>query len=160
MSDRQLTDGNPVPEDGSHKTLRPDGQQVDYVVLTPEERAKGFAKPLRHSYIHAYPSETDRQVGCGGETMMGTAIAETYARDPRFYSGTFCVHCKTHFPLREFIWVGGGELSGEPMDTDLQEAWLVKTRARRKADAEQRRLQRIAELNAELAQLQATLGQP
>ena len=156
MSDRQLTDGNPVPEDGSHKTLRPDGQQVDYVVLTPEERAKGFAKPLRHSYIHAYPSETDRQVGCGGETMMGTAIAETYARNPRFYSGTFCAHCRAHFPLEEFTWAGGGELSGEPMDPDLQETWLIETRATRAREAEDRRRRRIAELRAEIEKLEAS----
>jgi len=160
MSERELTDGSPVPEDGSHLKIQSNGQQRGYVVLTPEERAKGFVKPLRKSYVHAYPSEIDRQIGCGGQTTMCQAIAETYARDPRFYSGTFCVHCKTHFPLREFIWDGGGELNGEPMDPDLQDAWLLETRARRKAEAEQRRLRRIAELNAELAQLQSTPRQP
>ena len=43
---------------------------------------------------------------------MGLAIAETYARDPTFYGGTFCVGCGQHFPLldengvRQFVWVG------------------------------------------------------
>lgn len=47
-----LTNGSPVPEDRSHTTLKDNGQQRDYVVLTPEERAKGFVKPLRMSYVH------------------------------------------------------------------------------------------------------------
>src|SRR4051812_48189819 len=114
MSDRQLVSGAPVPEDSSHTQLKENGQQRDYVVLSAEERAKGFVKPVRRSYVHAYPSETDRQIGCGGETTMGSALAETYARDPHFYSGTFCVRCKAHFPLNQFIWDGGGELHGEP----------------------------------------------
>jgi len=44
--------------------------------------------------------------GCGGETTMGVALAETYARDPGFYGGTFCVFCKQHFPVNEFVWLG------------------------------------------------------
>jgi len=156
MSEQILTNGNPVPADRSHEEIEQStGMQRSYVVLTPEERAKGFVKPLRLSYIHAYPSETDRQVGCGVETTMGTAIAETYARNPRFYSGTFCVGCKAHFPLNQFIWDGGGELNGEPMDPGLQETWLIETRARRKREASERRQRRIAELKAELAKLEA-----
>lgn len=155
MSERMLVGGGPVPEDRSHTEINPaTGMQKDYVVLSPDERAKGFVKPLRRSYIHAYPSEANRQVGCGGETTMGTAIAETYARDPRFYSGTFCVHCRKHFPLSEFIWDGGGELNGEPMDPDMQDEWLVTVREQRKREAEQRRQRRIAELKRELAELE------
>lgn len=101
-----LVNGKPVPDDGSHKVLKPDGQQRDYVVLTAEERAKGFVKPLRHKYKHK----------CGATTWMVTPIAETYARDPNFYSGTFCVGCKAHFPLNEFTW----EPDGESMDPALQ----------------------------------------
>lgn len=107
MSDRVLVSGAPVPEDGSHTKLKPNGQQSDYVVLSEAERAKGFVKPVRYSYVHASPSELNRQIGCGGETRMGTAIAETYARLPRFYNGTFCVHCKLHFPLNQFVWTDG-----------------------------------------------------
>jgi hypothetical protein len=153
MSDRILVSGEPVPADGNHTELKSNGQQRDYVVLSPEERAKGFVKPVRRSYIHAYPSETDRQIGCGVETTMGMALAETYARNPRFYTGTFCVHCRAHFPLNQFIWDGGGELNGEPMDPDLQDAWLIDTRSRRKCEAEASRLRRIAELERELAEL-------
>jgi hypothetical protein len=156
MSDQVLVSGAPVPSDRSHTEINPaTGMQRDYVVLTPEERTKGFVKPLRRSYVHAYPSEIDRKVGCGGETTMGLAIAETYARNPRFYSGTFCVHCRAHFPLNQFIWDGGGELNGEPMDPDLQAEWLVNIREQRKREVEERRQRRIAELERELAQLKS-----
>lgn len=30
----------------------PDGQYADHYVLSPEERAKGFVEPVRHSYVH------------------------------------------------------------------------------------------------------------
>jgi hypothetical protein len=47
--------------------------------------------------------------GCGRRTTMNNAIAETYARDPKFYSGTFCVTYGTHRPLDEFVWEGTTE---------------------------------------------------
>jgi hypothetical protein len=86
--------------------IRPDGQQEVYLVLTPEERAKGFVRPVRHSYRH---------LTCGAVTTMGQALAETYARDPGFYGGTFCAHCGTHKPVGadgEFVWDGTNEKVG------------------------------------------------
>lgn len=144
MTDRQLTDGTPVPADHSHTTLRPDGQQQGYVVLSPEERAKGFVKPVRHSYIHT----------CGVVTKMGQALAETYARDPRFYSGTFCCGCHAHFPLIQFTW----DKDGEPMDPDLQEAWNAGRAEREAAQREQRRRARIDGINGQLTQLRNELA--
>lgn len=47
--------------------------------------------------------------GCGSTTTMGASIAETYARNPNFYNGTFCTNCRTHFPVGpegEFVWSG------------------------------------------------------
>lgn len=110
-----LTDGSPVTAD--HRELNSDGQQKGYVVLSAEERAKGFVRPVRTKYIHvgAGGSETNlKGRGCGVETRMGQSIAETYARDPKFYSGTFCVgsKCKAHFPLEEFIWSDTDERVG------------------------------------------------
>lgn len=96
MTKTTLTDGSPVTPD--HRELRPDGQQKGYVVLSAEERAKGFVRPVRQAYVH------DK---CGAVTRMGLALAETYARDPYFYSGTFCVGCGAHFPVGEtgeFTW--------------------------------------------------------
>ena len=94
----QLTDGSPVPQDYSHAKTGPSGQQKDYVVLSAAERSKGFVRPYRDAYKHA---------ACGKITTMGRAIAATYARDPAFYSGTFCTTCRAHFPIGEdgeFVW--------------------------------------------------------
>lgn len=102
-SQQMLTDGSPVPDDRSHTQDRGDGQQKGYVVLTPEERAKGFVRPVRQRYIHA---------SCGSETRMGLALAETFARDPKFYSGTYCAVCHQHYPLSEFKWSGTDEIVG------------------------------------------------
>ena len=99
-----LTDGSPVTPD--HRDLMPNGQQKGYVVLSEEERAKGFVRPVRRSYVHEK---------CGAVTTMGHALAETYARDPGFYSGTFCTGCGTHFPVGpdgEFVWDGTNEKVG------------------------------------------------
>lgn len=103
-----LADGTQVyPEhcdiitDGPRK-----GQQKDYKVLAEEERAKGFVRPVRRSYVH---------LKCGTVTTMGQTLAETYARDPHFYSGTFCCGCGTHFPVGpngEFVWDGTSEKVG------------------------------------------------
>lgn len=88
-----LSGGGPVTTD--HRELKPNGQQKGYVVLTLEERAKGFVRPVRRSYVHK---------PCGTLTTMSQDIAETYARNPAFYSGTFCVGCGKHLPLTEFVW--------------------------------------------------------
>lgn len=99
-----LTDGTPVTPD--HRELRADGQQKGYVVLSAEERAKGFVRPVRSAYVH------DK---CGGVTTMGLALAETYAREPGFYSGTFCASCRKHFPVGadgEFTWDGTADKVG------------------------------------------------
>jgi len=125
-------------------------QNKCYLVLSDEEKAKGFVRPVRDKYIHVgrqypeglkeelaepYESETTGKIyvaimsvldgkggtyitqeeydqwkktgyvgGCGVETKMNELIAETYARDPGFYTSTFCVGCKEHLPVGEFIW--------------------------------------------------------
>jgi hypothetical protein len=102
---RTLTDGSPVTPD--HREINPaTGQQKGYVVLSAEERAKGFVRPVRRTYTHEK---------CGRETTMGLALAETYARQPDFYSGTFCATCRAHFPVGadgEFVWTGTQEKVG------------------------------------------------
>lgn len=98
----ELTDGSPVTPD--HREINPDtGMQKGYVVLSPEEREKGWVRPYRDSYVHTK---------CGAVTKMSRAIAETYARDPWFYSGTYCVGCRAHFPLSEFLWDKTNEVVG------------------------------------------------
>lgn len=82
----------------------PAGMAEVYLVLSEEERAKGFVRPVRRTYTH----ET-----CGVATTMGLALAETYARDPHFYGATFCVHCQMHRPVGEhgeFVWNDGSKV--------------------------------------------------
>jgi hypothetical protein len=160
---RATTDGLPARpgyEDApAPAPARPDGQHEAYWILSEEERAKGFVRPVRRSYVHvgapapkhplrdltdeererysqfgyvkfeAYP-ESESPVtgsfwtqarldaigkGCGSTTTMGLALAETYARDPRFYGSTFCCACGRHLPVGEageFVWQGTDERVG------------------------------------------------
>ena len=147
-----LTDGSPVTPD--HREIDPrTGMQKGYVVLSSEERAKGFVRPVRRTYQHvgtrpanplreldseeherydkfgyvafeAYPeselpamgrywTKAQLESGCGTTTTMGLALAETYARNPKFYSGTFCCNCAKHFPVGEqgeFVWEDGSRV--------------------------------------------------
>lgn len=100
-NDPRLTHGSddqPVP------------QAEVYLVLSAEERAKGFVRPYRESYLH------DLSLGgCGATTHMNRALSETYARDPRFYGATYCVGCRMHRPVGakgEFYWLGTTEKVG------------------------------------------------
>jgi hypothetical protein len=97
-SDPELTHGSdeqPVP------------QASKYLVLSEEERAKGFVRPVRRSYLH-----TGGEHPCGSLTSMGLALAETYARDPKFYGATYCCVCQKHRPVDEFVWDGTNEKVG------------------------------------------------
>lgn len=78
-------------------------QHKKYLILSEEERLKGFVRPVRDSYVHNT---------CGVLTRMGLPLAETYARDPKFYGATYCVGCKKHLPVGEFIWDGTNEIVG------------------------------------------------
>lgn len=101
-TNRCASDGAPLAAD--HREIDPaTGQQKQYVVLCDAERAKGFVRPVRDTYLHK---------ACRGTTTMGRKLAETYARDPGFYSGTFCATCGSHFPLVEFTWAGTHEQVG------------------------------------------------
>lgn len=101
----ETTDGRP-PRPGFENAAAPapidprTGQHEAYWVLSLEERAKGFVRPVRQRYRH---------LSCGTITHMGLALSETYARDPKFYGATFCVECRTHFPVAEFVWADGPE---------------------------------------------------
>lgn len=78
-----------------------DGMQKKYLVLSEEERGKGFVRPVRQTYVHEK---------CGVVTSVGLALSETYARDPGFYQATYCAGCKAHFPVGEkgeFHWDDG-----------------------------------------------------
>lgn len=142
------------PNDPRLKETASTGQRAAYLVLSEEERAKGFVRPLRRTYKHVgrpgpkypltdltddqreefkaygyvaferYPESespktgrywTQAQLdaidhGCGGETIMATEIAETYARNPHFYGATYCMTCRKHLPVEEFVWPDGARV--------------------------------------------------
>lgn len=99
----ELTTNPDDPRLGHGIDNEPRPQQEVYLVLSEEERAKGFIRPYRDRYIHKM---------CGAETIMGCALSETYARNPLFYGATYCVHCQMHKPVSEFIWSSDGEVVG------------------------------------------------
>lgn len=96
-----LTDDPNDPRLGRGVDTEPIEQHDVYLVLSDEERAKGYVRPLRSSYVHTT---------CGVETTMGQPIAETYARDPKFYGATYCISCRKHLPVSEFRWDDGTEV--------------------------------------------------
>lgn len=49
---RILTNGKKEEDMPFYQDKRPDGQQMAYVVLTEEERRKGFVRPVRNAYVH------------------------------------------------------------------------------------------------------------
>jgi hypothetical protein len=159
---------NGITTDPAHEDLghgaddKPVPQNKCYLVLSDEERAKGFVRPVRVGYVHVgppgpkhplrdlTPEEQERHSGCdyvkyepypqpnpngssaigmywtqkrldevgkgcGTLTTMGRAIAETYARNPRFYGSTYCCGCSMHRPVGEhgeFVWDGSDERVG------------------------------------------------
>jgi hypothetical protein len=73
----------------------PAPQADAYLILSEADRALGFVRPVRNSYVH----DT-----CGVVTRMSQGLAETYARNPKFYGSTYCVGCSMHRPVSEFRW--------------------------------------------------------
>ena len=69
-----MADGSPVTPD--HKEINPvTGQQKGYVVLSEDERAKGFVRPLRKSYKH---------VGVSPKNLLRELTAEEHERYDKF----------------------------------------------------------------------------
>lgn len=107
----------PTTDDASDPRLtrgvddEPREQAEAYLVLSDAERARGFVRPVRATYLH----ET-----CGAMTTMGPDLAETYACEPGFYGATYCVGCRMHRPVGasgEFVWVVAGVPTGVKVGT-------------------------------------------
>jgi hypothetical protein len=108
----------------SYVHVGPEGPLFPMRELTQEQRERfgshwyvGFEEyPINHKYgLGKYWTQAglDRVgKGCRTTTSMGDSIAETYARNPKHYSSTFCAACKRHFPVEEFVWSGTDERVG------------------------------------------------
>lgn len=150
------TDDPTDPRLGRGTDSETTSQHEVYLVLSKEERARGFVRPLRESYRHVGPAGpthdlqdlTEKQKaqyshfgyvkyekyppgsavvgrywtkdqldragrgGCGTTTRMSRPIAETYAREPKFYGSTYCVTCQRHLPVEEFRWEKDDQVVG------------------------------------------------
>ncbi|HEX3643139.1 MAG TPA: hypothetical protein VHV10_17775 [Ktedonobacteraceae bacterium] len=107
----RLTDDPNDPELTHGVDNAPTPQADTYLVLSDEERAKGFVRPVRRSYQHLV---------CGAVTTMSQPIAETYARNPHFYGATYCVACQQHCRVGvegEFVWMNKHESTNEKVGT-------------------------------------------
>jgi hypothetical protein len=100
--------------------------------LTDEQRCRFVHKEDPEPYVkfEPYPEGhhgsatgrfwTQRDIdaidkGCGAVTTMAQKIAETYARNPLYYGGTFCASCGVHLPVGadgEFVWEPDGSRVG------------------------------------------------
>jgi hypothetical protein len=99
---------------GNEPPAPPAGLEEGYVAwlcnLTPGHKpTDGCAyKAVRESELKNF-KKNGTLSGCGSTTSMGRELAETYARDPEFYNGTYCSKCKGHFRVGkdgEFVWYG------------------------------------------------------
>lgn len=83
---------------------KPVPQAETYLVM-PEEKRKPeeYVRPVRRTYVHTI---------CDMATTMSLDIAKTYAANPGFYGNTYCVGCKRHLPVDEFLWDGTNEKVG------------------------------------------------
>ena len=110
-----LTDDPTDPRLGHGTDREPVPQHDVYLVLSDEERAKGFVRPLRTAYIHDAGDNP-----CGSVTRMGLALSETYARQPDFYGATYCVSCSKHLRVGEhgeFHWIERDGTTGPKVGT-------------------------------------------
>lgn len=99
-----MTDEDYILNGFNYGPKKADGQYTRYP--TDGQTGKPFVRPVRTSYVHEK---------CGTVTTMSIALAETYARAPNFYSGTFCAGCHNHYPVGangEFVWHGTNEKVG------------------------------------------------
>jgi len=120
-------------EESAKGFVRPVRTAYRHVGLTPKYPLRDLTPDERELYENTYvkleehpdvpnsgrlwtQEEIDRiGKGCGQVTTMARELAETYARDPYFYSGTYCSTCRGHFPVGaggEFVWLPDGTKVG------------------------------------------------
>lgn len=84
---RITTDPAISADDPSHREIGEDGMQKAYVVLSPEECAKGFIRPIRRTYLHvgARPQFVTRELTADEAVRYspyGYVLYEEYSADP------------------------------------------------------------------------------
>lgn len=81
-------------DDFDYGDRKDDGQFENHPTIDEGE----FEQSVRHTYRHTE---------CGGTTSMKSGIAKSIARDPEYYTATFCTSCGDYYPTDEFEWLDG-----------------------------------------------------
>lgn len=95
QSDSDDTTDDPPPEDFDYGERLDDGQFENHPTIDEGE----FQQQPRDTYVHVE--------GCGQSTTMARDLAESVARDPGYYSKTFCAGCNGYVPVEEVEWEDG-----------------------------------------------------
>lgn len=88
-------DDSPPPSDFDYGEQRPDGQYENHPTIEDGE----YVQEVRRRYVHDL---------CGSVTIMPQEIAESVARDPEWYSKTFCASCGQYVTTSDVAWNADG----------------------------------------------------
>lgn len=91
----ELTTDPDDPRLGHGVDVQPGPPHEAYLVLPAEVREGVFLRLLRDKYVH---------LACSQKTRISIEMAETFARDPKFYDVVYCSYCRMHRPVSEFVW--------------------------------------------------------
>jgi len=139
LSDEELAKGFVKPYRDSYRHV---GKVPKYPLKKLTEEEKQRYEKYDYIAFEIYPESkspatgrfwTQKEFdnnGCNTVTTMVNPIAETYARDPWFYGATYCVHCRMHKPLEEFIWEPDGEsmIPGEWSEDEIKRVMELKNK--------------------------------
>lgn len=89
-----MGDGSP-PEDFDYGEQREDGQFENYPTIDEGD----VQQDPRDTYVHVE--------GCGQTTTMTGDLPVSVARDPTYYTKTYCSGCQDHVPVSEVEWEDG-----------------------------------------------------
>lgn len=84
------------PGDFDYGDKKEDGQYENHPTIDEGD----FVQEVRKKYVHEE---------CGSSTTMSSDIARSVARDPDYYSKTFCKSCGDYFDVDEFHWAKDGK---------------------------------------------------
>jgi hypothetical protein len=85
--------------------------QWNYVKFQPNPN-HGENDPVLGTYWTQERLDKAAAGGCNTVTTMPLAIAETYARNPKYYGSTYCCGCSKYIRVEEFVWAGTDERVG------------------------------------------------
>ncbi len=122
LSPSERAKGYVRPVRRKYRHMGPTGNKYPLEPLSPEDEARyagegyvGFERypesesPLVGMFWTQAQLDAAKRPACRTETTMAQSIAETYAAQPTFYGSTFCMSCREHFPVNEFVWVSDPE---------------------------------------------------